>query len=105
MIPDPCTTRIPRDRHPFIQISRSNLTMKEQSLLVNRGQAAQMLNCHIITIIRMENEGQLSPVRLRAGKCSKTQYQRDEIVALVKIKAVNRGRTQRVIPKRKTVNA
>jgi hypothetical protein len=56
----------------------------EQSLLVDRHTAAQLLDCHVITVIRMEQDGELTPVRLREGKCAKSYYERDELREVIK---------------------
>jgi hypothetical protein len=51
------------------------------SLLVDRMQARLILNCCYMSIALMEQDGKLTPVRLRDGVTSKVFYTKEEVYA------------------------
>jgi hypothetical protein len=53
------------------------------SPIVDRNQAAEILNVAAITVRRIEADKRLTPVRLREGQCSKTYYRKSEVYALM----------------------
>ena len=56
------------------------------SLLVDRMQARLILNCCYMTICRMEQDGKLTPIKLRDGPTSKIFYAKEEVYAIAGIK-------------------
>jgi hypothetical protein len=56
------------------------------SLLVDRMQARLILNCCYMTICRMEQDGKLTPVKLRDGTTSKIFYTKEEVYAKAGVK-------------------
>jgi predicted site-specific integrase-resolvase len=52
------------------------------SPLVDRYQAAEILNVSGMTVRRIEADGKLEPVKLREGRTSKTFYRKHEVYAL-----------------------
>jgi hypothetical protein len=55
---------------------------KNSSVLLDRHQAAEILNCAAITVRRIEADGKLTPIRLRDGITSKTLYRKSQVYAL-----------------------
>jgi len=53
------------------------------SPLVDRDQAAEILNYSYVTIRRMEADGALTPVKLRGDRPSKTFYRKHQVYALI----------------------
>jgi predicted site-specific integrase-resolvase len=53
-----------------------------KSPLVDRYQAAEILNVSGMTVRRIEADGKLEPVKLRDGRTSKTFYRKHEVYAL-----------------------
>jgi len=52
------------------------------STLVDRYQAALILNTSVMTVRRLEADGKLVNRKLREGRCSKAQYRKSEVYAL-----------------------
>lgn len=57
-------------------------TPEQQQLLFTRAQVARLLGCSTSTIIRLQNEGRLTPIRLMRKPTSAVYFKRDEVLAL-----------------------
>lgn len=52
-------------------------------LLFTRGQVAKLLSVSTMTVIRMEADGRLQPIKLSPGVSARTYYRSADIYALI----------------------
>jgi hypothetical protein len=57
--------------------------LEQGALLYTRQQTARLLNCSIMTVMRLEQRGALKPIKLSPGPMSKTYHRAKDVHALV----------------------
>lgn len=63
-------------------MKKQQVPLSSDLVLVDRRQAEAIFGICLNTVRRMEADGHLTPVRLRAGPTAKTYYRKDEVLQL-----------------------
>lgn len=63
-------------------MAKSPKVESDDRLLVTRREAAHMLSCSKMSVMRLEWDGKLKPVRLRQGRAAITRYRMRDVRAL-----------------------
>lgn len=58
---------------------------RDDRILISRSEAARLLCCSKMTVIRLEWDGKLTQVRLRKGRSSVAMYRASQVRALASI--------------------
>ena len=59
-------------------------TTEQQQLLFTRAQVARLLGCSTATVIRLQGEGRLKPIRLLRSPTSQVYFRREDVLALTR---------------------